>query len=270
MSAEEPNLPDVTFYVPCLDEEASVGQVIQMISAAAQRHGLRAEVLVYDDGSSDHTAELASKALERLRRPAFTGEVVRLETSHGLGANFFAGAARGRGERYLLVNGDRSERGETLDAVLSRLGEAELVVTVFQHDGETGDVRGPLRRGLSRLFTAAVNLLSGHRLRYYNGPILHRREDVVLFATDCRGFAYQAELLTRLLDAGRSYVEVPMVNRARGGGATKAFRPRNLRSVARSLWRIRTRRFGPSPLASTAPEPLPAEPFSARAEGPGT
>ena len=250
---------DVTFYVPCLDEETSVGRVIEMLAAAAERHRLQAEVLVYDDGSGDRTADVARHALGRHERADFTGEVICNETSRGLGANFFAGANRARGERYLLVNGDHSERRETLDAVLSRLGDADLVVTVFDTvsdqkgfeqaapSRDTGDVRGPLRRGLSQLFTTTVNRLSGHRLRYYNGPVLHRREDVVRFATDCRGFAYQAELLVRLLDDGRTYVEVPMVNRARGGGVTKAFRPRNLLSVARSLWRIRTRRFGPSP-----------------------
>ncbi|MEM8997326.1 MAG: hypothetical protein AAGF23_21260, partial [Acidobacteriota bacterium] len=155
------------------------------------------------------------------------------------GANFFDGARRGRGEHYLLVNGDGSERPETLDAVLSRVGDADLVVTFFAD----GDRRGYGRRTLSRLFTGLVNRLNGHRLRYYNGPVLHRRLDVVDLATDSRGFAYQAELLTRELDAGRSAVEVPMVNRQRDAGTTKAFAPSNLLSVARSLWRIHFRRF---------------------------
>jgi len=166
-----------------------------------------------------------------------------------------------------VVYGDDCVRLETVAAVLCRLGCAGFVVTVCELAGlapgagtGSGDVRGPLRRGLSKLFTRCVNLLSGHRLRYYNGPVLHPRGDVLRFATDCTGSAYQAELLVQQLDAGRSYVEVPMINQARGGGVTKAFRPRNLLSVARSLWRIRTRRFGaPSPSEPGASEPGPPE-----------
>ncbi|MEM6796373.1 MAG: glycosyltransferase [Acidobacteriota bacterium] len=235
---------DVTFYIPCLNERGNVGRTLEMVAEVTDRHGLRTEALVYDDGSTDGTGEVARETIERLsgQNPDFRAEVIRLEVSRGLGANFFAGARRGRGERYMLVNGDFSERIETLNGVLSRRGQADLVISIF----ESGDSRGPARRGLSRLFTFLVNRLNGHRLSYYNGPTLHTRRDVARFATDCRGFAYQAELLTRLLDAGRSYVEVPMVSRQRESGVTKAFQPRNLISVARSLWRIRGRRFGDS------------------------
>ncbi|MEO1085164.1 MAG: glycosyltransferase family 2 protein, partial [Acidobacteriota bacterium] len=230
---------DVTFYVPCLNEAENVGAVVEEVADAARRHGLTAEILVFDDGSTDGTGEVAQEALDRVEGSDLRTELIRRERSRGLGANFFAGAHRGRGEHYLLVNGDGSERPETLDAVLSRVGDADLVVTYFAD----GDQRGAARRGLSRLFTGAVNRLNGHRLRYYNGPVLHRRLDVVDLATDCRGFAYQAELLTRELDAGRRAVEVPMVNRQRDAGTTKAFAPSNLLSVARSLWRIHFRRF---------------------------
>lgn len=232
---------DVTFYVPCLNEAANVGQTLETLASAAASYDLKAEILVYDDGSTDATFAVAAEVLEGLERrhPTWHGEVIRLPSSRGLGANFFDGAERGRGERYMLVNGDFSERAETLDGVLSRLGEADIVTTFF----DDGDVRGVLRRSLSRLFTFAVNCLNGHRLRYYNGPTLHRREDVVRFRTHCHGFAYQAELLTQQLDAGRSYIEVPMVNRQRGSGVTKAFAPSNLMSVAGSLRRIRSRRF---------------------------
>ena len=251
LDSEDKGAFDVTFYVPCLNEEDNIGPTLETLAEVVSKLRIRGEVLVFDDGSTDGTA----RVVEELRRelaaahPELVIELITLPQSRGLGANFFDGAARGRGVRYMLVNGDHSERADALEAVLGRLGEADLVITYF----ETGDVRGPLRRGISRLFTALVNLLNGHRLRYYNGPTLHRRLDVVSFRTDCHGFAYQAELLTRQLDAGRSYVEVPMISRDRQSGVSKAFTFRNLASVARSLWRIRTRRFGSADRAGAVP-----------------
>jgi len=96
---------------------------------------------------------------------------------------------------------------------------------------------------LSWLFTLLVNLLSGHRLKYYNGPVLHKTENVRMWFSETAGFGYQAELLCRLLDEGITVVEVQIANSDRERGFSKAFRFTNLLSVANTLFHILLRRF---------------------------
>ncbi len=245
---------DVSFYVPCLNEQGNVGRTLETLAEVVAELQLSAEILVFDDGSTDDTAWEVLETKQHLAEiyPQLCIVLILLPESRGLGRNFFAGARRARGERYMLVNGDFSERAETLRDVLARLGEADVVSAIFAD----GDVRGPIRRGLSWLFTAAVNLVNGHSLRYYNGPTLHPRADVVRFASDCRGFAYQAELLTRQLDIGRQVLQVPMINRDRESGVSKALTLSNLRSVTRSLSAIARRKFEP-PVLTDGPPDLP-------------
>jgi hypothetical protein len=88
-----------------------------------------------------------------------------------------------------------------------------------------------------------VNLLSGHRVRYYNGAAIHLRQNVMRWHSTAHGFGFQADLIVRLLDMGASYIEVPVVPGQRNAGTTKAFRFKNLASVGHTLLEILIRRI---------------------------
>ena len=61
--------------------------------------------------------------------------------------------------------------------------------------------------------------------------------------SDTHGFAYQAEIITRLLDEGATYIEVNVFNYARNKGESKAFTIRNVSSITHSLLQIFLRRL---------------------------
>lgn len=134
----------------------------------------------------------------------------------------------------MLINGDNDIPAEDLAAVIAMRGKADIVAPYIMNQNE----RPFLRRGLSYLFTAFVNLASGNHLRYYNGPVLHVRENVIRFEPPTFGFAYQAELLCRALSRGCSYLEVPFHSLKRHYGRTAAFRFSNIVAVTQSLVRI--------------------------------
>jgi hypothetical protein len=84
--------------------------------------------------------------------------------------------------------------------------------------------------------------VSGRRLHYYNGLPLFRRRDVTRFHVEATGLGYQAEFLLRLLQEGRSYIEIPLVASDREGSVSLDFR--NFVSVGYSIFRIAIRRVG--------------------------
>jgi hypothetical protein len=60
---------------------------------------------------------------------------------------------------------------------------------------------------------------------------------------DTHGFGFQAELISRLLDEGFSYVEVPVMGQERTKGHAKAITLKNFCSVAHTLLELVIRRL---------------------------
>lgn len=227
----------VTFFVPCLNEEGNVGRTIDTIVDLMQELAKPYEIIVVDDASTDGTVQEVLGRQERYRDVPI--RLIRNPICRGLGRNYFVAAQRAKGEYFMAVNGDAAEPVEALRTILSHMGKADAVVPYLG----SNDTRPLPRRLLSLTFTFLVNLLSGHRLKYYNGPVLHRTENVRTWFAETSGFGYQAELLCRLLDEGISVVEVQMVINVRDQGATKAFRLGNFLAVSNTLFHILLRRL---------------------------
>lgn len=227
---------DLTIFVPCYNEEANVGATLDTIRDAMREVGRSYEVLVWDDCSADATVRRVEEYCER--NPGAPIRLVRNDRNRGLARNYVDGAFAGRGRYYKIVSGDNAEPKEDMVAILRRLGEADIVIPYLRND-----IRVPGRRVLSRVFTTLVNALSGCRLRYYNGAALHLRYNVMRWHSDTYGFAYQAEILTRLIMEGATWVEVPINNIESGGRVSKALTFKNLMSVGHSLLQIFLRRL---------------------------
>ncbi|MGD0091308.1 MAG: hypothetical protein ABSE73_15430, partial [Planctomycetota bacterium] len=172
------------------------------------------------------------------QHPEVPIKLVVQDINQGLGNNFAEAAFHGRGKYYRPVCGDNVEPQEALVKVFRRVGEADIILTYH----EAAVSRGLARGAISRLFTALVNFLSGYKIRYYNGLPVARRYDVLRWHSNCHGFGFQADLITRLLDLGASYIEVPVSPHERRQGSSKALTLKNLCSVAHTLLEIFIRR----------------------------
>ena len=226
---------DVSFFVPCYNEERNVAAALDKLRIACEQAGCSYEVLVFDDCSRDRTAEVVQQY--RSRNPGMRVRLFRNKRNMGVARNFFEGAFQAEGRYYRLVCGDDVEPVEKHLGLIGMMGKADIVVPYFPHI----EGRPWHRHVISRLYTSLVNIASGYRLRYYNGCPLYRRDDVARFHVETSGFGYQAEFLTRLLHEGRSYVEValPSIDRE-GSGSLNA---KNFLSVAHSLLTIALRRL---------------------------
>ena len=161
------------------------------------------------------------------------------EVNQGFGLNFVEASFHGGGKYYRTICGDDTETKETLLSVFKRLGEADMILT-YHTDASA---RAWSRRVISRSFTALINLLSGYKIKYYNGLAVHTRRNVMRWHSNAHGFGFQADLITRLLDMGATYIEIPVVPRERAAGSTKAFTIRNFCSVGHTLLEVLIRRF---------------------------
>ncbi|MBZ5659122.1 MAG: glycosyltransferase family 2 protein [Acidobacteriia bacterium] len=99
--------------MPCLNEGATVAGCVRKALSALQQHGIRGEVIVADNGSTDGSRELAAEAGAR---------VVAVET-RGYGSALRAGIAAARGRYVLMGDADDSYDFAHLDRFVQKLRE---------------------------------------------------------------------------------------------------------------------------------------------------
>lgn len=223
--------------IPALNEEGNLSAAVGTVLGAIGDRFADYELLVFDDGSTDRTGAIADELAAG--NPHI--RVIHNPRNMGFGYNYSRGVEVARMEYVTMVPGDNEIPGEAIRTILNAVGQADIVVPYIS----TPSVRSGRRRLISATFVALVNFLFGLRLRYFNGPCVHRRGLLQVVPMRTHGFAYMAAILVRLIRSGHTYVEVPMPLQARQHGRSKAFRPKNILSVLRTLgdlfWEVRVR-----------------------------
>lgn len=220
----------ITVTIPAFNEAASLEATILTVVEAVKRSFKEYEIIIFNDGSTDRTGKLAD-ALARSQKYV---NVVHHRKSVGLGGVFKKGLSLARNHYFIRINGKHDIDAENLEKIFRQRGQADLVIP-YQ---ENADQRALFRRVISTVFTVLLNAISGLKLRYYNHYVLHRTEDLrsIDIATD--SYAFQAEVLIKLIRLGHSYFEVCVTDNFDNDNDSKAFSPKNILGVAKFFFRI--------------------------------
>jgi glycosyltransferase involved in cell wall biosynthesis len=192
--------------IPALNEAVVIGDVVRRVPA-----GVVADVVVVDNGSTDDTGAVASRA----------GARVVVEPRRGYGAACWAGVEALTPDIAVaaFLDGDGSQRPEELPHVLAPVlaGEADLVLGVRRMSGTH-----PLHASLgTRLVAALVAWRFGVRLSDL-GPFRAIRVDLLrrLDMRD-RAFGWPVEMVVKAAALGARIVEVDVTHAPRQGGRSK-------------------------------------------------
>ena len=232
---------EITFFVPCYNEERHITGTLETLQVMMKEKGISYEILVVDDGSTDHSADFV---VEFSKKNSGVPVILhRNSQNKGLGYHYLHSTSMARGRYYMLVNGDNDIPLESLSAIVEERRKADIIVPFVENQRD----RPWFRRVLSSLFTFLVNLLNGHRLCYYNGPVIHLKQNIEQFKPNTAGFGYQAELLCRAIRHGCTYYEMPFRCLVKQKTHRAAFRPSNISRVLASLGRILMSRLTDKP-----------------------
>jgi glycosyltransferase involved in cell wall biosynthesis len=196
----------IAVLLPCYNEARTVAEVI----AGFRRHLPGAFIYVYDNNSTDGTAEVAGAA----------GAIVRHERYQGKGNVIRRMFADIEADIYVLADGDltydASAASSLVDALVSE--NVDMVVGVRVEACQAAYRRGHrfgnqiFNRVVARLFgNAFTDILSGYRAM--------SRRFVKSFPAASAGFETETELSVHALDLKLATIEIPLLYSKRPEGS---------------------------------------------------
>lgn len=214
--------------VPALNEQDHVADAVAEATRIVAGRFDDYELLLFNDGSVDRTGAI----MEELAAKDPHIRVFHHDRPRNLGGVYKHGIEVARFEYVIMVPGDNENPGYALVPVLDALGAADIVVPFPTNQGAR-----PLHRRLGSIgYTTVVNALFGLDVRYYNGTVAHRLENLRAITVRTDSFAYQTEILVKLLRLGKSREEVGVeIDAKPGSRRSKGLRVNNLIAVLSAL-----------------------------------
>ncbi|MCA9319112.1 MAG: glycosyltransferase family 2 protein [Planctomycetes bacterium] len=168
---DQPSSLDLSVIIPAYNEEGAIGPEIDHLHQALGGSGIRYELVVVDDGSSDRTAEIAAGKDCRLLRQG---------RNRGYGAALKRGISDAQAELIAITDADGTYPPEALPELFRLAAENDMVIA-----SRTGEkVHIPLLRRPAKWFLRVLaSWLSGTRIPDLNsGMRIMRRSTVRRFA----------------------------------------------------------------------------------------
>lgn len=198
---------DVVVLIPCFNEATTIAKVV----ADFQRELPAARILVYDNNSTDGTADAARRA----------GAEVRTERRQGKGYVVRSMFRDVVADVYVMVDGDDTYPADRVTDMLAPVlsGAADLVVGTRLAEYEDKSYR-PLHVAGNRLVVSAINFIFNARLSdAMSGYRAFNRSVVESVPVISRGFELETELTLQVLHRDFLIVEVPIFYRSRPVGS---------------------------------------------------
>jgi len=198
-----PTSPQISVVIPCLDEEAAVGAVVEQAWQGIERSGRTGEVIVVDNGSSDRSAEIA----------ASRGATVVFEPRRGYGRAYLTGIAQAQGEYLVMADADGTYPVQELDAFVDALESGDELVLGSRFKGRIHEGAMPWsHRWIGNpILTGMLNRLFGIKVSdAHCGMRAVRRSALPVLDLHSTGMEFASEMVFKAFRRKLAVSEIPI------------------------------------------------------------
>jgi glycosyltransferase involved in cell wall biosynthesis len=200
--------PLVSLIIPTYNDAANLARTLPMLRLEFGQ-SRDVEIIVVDDGSRDHTAEL----VEAHFRGWPGAKLIRLPWNQGKGSAVKAGVGIAQGERFVFMDADLSADIADLPRLIGALDEADVAVGSRSIAGSRIEYQQPMRQFQSKFFNSVACVLTKVVASDTQCGFKAFRADagkLLFHLCEGKGFAFDVEVLAlaQLLDM--RIVEVPI------------------------------------------------------------
>jgi glycosyltransferase involved in cell wall biosynthesis len=220
----------LSIIVPAFNEENNLRMAIEKYERVAKELFKDYELIIVNDGSSDNTGMVADEIGEENQKVSVRHHLM----NQGLGAAFKSGLEEAVKEYCILLSGEGDPAADGVRNILCHAGEADMVVSYIGNP----EIRPVYRRFITWTMTSIINVRYGLHMKYYSGFVLYKTAQLKELDLESitSSSAYQAEIITKLLRRGKSYVQVPYeAMKTKGSSIIK---PKNILRVGGSILKM--------------------------------
>lgn len=193
---------ELSIVMPCLNEVRTLEACIVSARSFLARTGIRGEIIVADNGSTDGSQALAT----------LTGARVVSIPERGYGAALLGGIRSARGTFVVMGDADQSYDFSRLDEFVSQLRSGvDLVMGNRFQGGVLPNAMPPLHRYLGNPVLSSIGrLLFRSPVRdFHCGLRAFRRSSILSLTLSSKGMEFASEMVVRASLAGLRMSEVP-------------------------------------------------------------
>ncbi len=195
-SATEPAAPRIAVTIPCYNEAITIAKVIEDFRRALPE----AEIYVFDNNSSDNTAQIAADA----------GAIVRTETQQGKGYVVRRIFADIEADIYIMADGDDTYDASLAPVLVELLNKNHVDMVVGTRAGVTEDAGREGHAFGNKLFNKLYNTLFGNQFTdIFSGYRVFTRRFVKSFPAVSAGFEIETEMSVHCSQLGIPILERP-------------------------------------------------------------
>jgi glycosyltransferase involved in cell wall biosynthesis len=165
---EDTMMKKVSIIIPAYNEEAHIQPVLTDLQLLFEQHGIKGEIIVVDDGSTDATGRAAK---------AVGARVIRHRSNRGYGAALKTGILAASNGNIGILDADGTYPAKYLPEMLEELEQSDMVVGArIGQNVHIPLVRRPAKWLLNRL----ANYVSNARIPDLNSGLRVFRRDVAM------------------------------------------------------------------------------------------